>query len=264
MDDFLKVFVLAILQGVTEFLPVSSSGHLVLAGEWLGLESPGATLEVSLHAGTLLAILWFYRRKIGLLLRGAVSRDAATCSQIGRLAFSMFPALAVYLVAGKAIERAFETAQCVGPALCVTGVVLLLARGMRRRTFRPEGSLCLQDAWVMGVAQAVALLPGISRSGTTISVACMRGVDSRTAAEFSFLMSVPLLLGATLLEAIKAFRGVGSGLPLTHLLFGAAIAGLVGFAALTLLIRMLGHGRFWIFGLYCLVLGSVATVWFWS
>lgn len=262
MTEFLKVLALAVLQGVTEFLPVSSSGHLVLAGELLGVESPGATLEVFLHAGTLGSILVFYRKQLTRLVAGTFRRDADTLRWVGKLALSAIPAATLFLAAGDRLEEAFDQARWVGLALCLTGLLLLASR---RGRARDGASVRWWDAVWIGVAQAIALLPGISRSGSTISAARMRGVAPAVAAEFSFLMVIPLLAGATLKEAL-ALCGDGAAcpIPVPVLLSGTALAGVVGFFALTWLVRLLNRGRFWWFGVYCLVVGSVATAWLWG
>jgi undecaprenyl-diphosphatase len=262
MEALLKVIALAVLQGITEFLPVSSSGHLVLGESLLGVESPGATLEVVLHAGTLAAILVFYRRRLLALALGAVRRDPVVWRDIGTLALSAVPAVVLYLAAGDVLETAFDRVEFVGPALCVTGLMLLSVRG---RPVRGQGEVRWTDAFLIGVAQAVAMLPGISRSGSTISAARLRGVAPTAAAEFSFLMCIPLLAGATLLTAVDAFQGAQPvGIPAPHLIVGAVVAGVVGYAALAGLVRLLGRGKFWIFGVYCLVVGGVATLVHWA
>lgn len=263
MDELLKVVALAVLQGVTEFLPVSSSGHLVLGEALLGVSSPGATLEVVLHTGTLMSILVFYRRQLVKLVVGTLRRDAAVLRTVGRLALSALPAVGLFLAAGDALEASFDRVEFVGPALCATGLMLLSVR--HRPTRSDGGSVRWGDALVIGVAQAIAMLPGISRSGSTISVARLRGVAPEAAAEFSFLMCIPLLAGATLLEGLKAVGGADrSGLSAWHAATGAVVAGCVGYVALTVLVRMLGRGRFWVFGVYCLAVGATATLVYWG
>lgn len=261
MQELLKVVALAMLQGVTEFLPVSSSGHLVLGGALLGIESPGATLEVALHAGTLVAILVFYRLRLAALACGALRRDVGVWRDLGKLALSAVPAVALYAFAHEGLTSAFDRVEFVGPALCATGLVLL---AVRNAATRGTGSVRWWDAWWIGCAQALALLPGISRSGSTISAARLRGVAPAAAAEFSFLMCIPLLAGATLLTLLDALRGESGGIPLSTLAIGASVAGLVGYAALSGLVRLLNRGKFWVFGLYCLLVGGAATLVHWA
>jgi len=245
------------VQGITEFLPVSSSGHLVLAGSVLNLESPGVMLEMMLHGGTLVAILAFYRERLIRLATGMLQRDKSAWLYFSKLVVSTLPVILLYLLAGSWIESTFEKPEFVGPALIVTGFILFWGCRPGRPLDKP---VRWADAWWVGLAQALALLPGISRSGSTISVARRRGVEPAAAAEFSFLMSVPLIAGAILLQLMKLGNGevehVGAG----PMLLGALIAGIVGYVALRFLIRLLLHDKFWLFGIYCLVVGLLATV----
>jgi len=258
MTQLCKVLALAVLQGLTEFLPVSSSGHLVLAGQLLGLQHPGASLEIFLHAGTLCAILVFYRRKLMRLSRDVLGGDPAALRELGLLLLSTLPALLFYALARERLEAAFDRVERVGPALCLTGLLLLSTRRARRRETVPSGVVRRRDALWIGLAQALALVPGISRSGATIAAARHRGIAPAAAAEFSFLMCIPLLLGATLLELGKAAANGTRDMPFTTLHAGAIVAGAVGYAALAKLVRAVQHGAFWRFGLYCLALGLAA------
>lgn len=263
MALFWKVLALAIIQGLTEFLPVSSSGHLVLAGRLLGLQHPGAMLEVFLHTGTLAAILVFYRRKLAGLGGDTLRGEPAALREVGRLLLSTLPALLLYVTARETLEAAFDRVDRVGPALCLTGLLLLSTRRADRKPAGRPGVDRRRDALWIGLAQALALVPGISRSGATISMARHRGIRPEAAAEFSFLMCIPLLAGATLLELGKAVAHGTNGIPCATLLAGAGVAGAVGYAALAVLVRTLRHDKFWRFGVYCLVLGlaAIAAAW---
>ena len=191
-----EVTILAVLQGVAEFLPISSSGHLVIAQNLLGVNEPGMRLDVFLHLGTLAAIFAYYWRTVAAL---AVGRDWRYALKI---AASALPAVAVYFPFHGFIDGMFENVKMVGALEMFTGAVLIgtryLPRGQREVT--------LARAVFMGLGQALALLPGVSRSGMTLCAARGGRVEAAKAAEFSFLMSAPLIAGAALLELLKAAR----------------------------------------------------------
>lgn len=248
----LEVAILSVLQGVAEFLPISSSGHLVLGKSLLGLGDVGMRLDVFLHVGTLLSIFVFY---FAVIRRIVVGRE---WSYIAKIVLSAVPAGIVGVLFKSRLETAFSTPQMVGCALVFTGVVLTSTR------FLPKGErdVSFLRALLMGLAQAVALLPGVSRSGMTLAAARAAKVDSQKAAEFSFLMSAPPIAGAALLEILKAAgesattaaQETSWGLCIA----GALIAGVVGWFALKLLVASLKGRWFWLFGPYCIVAGVLA------
>ena len=252
MSDAVNVTLLAIFQGVAEFLPISSSGHLVIGQHLLGITQAGMQLDVFLHGGTLLSVFAFYRRTIWRILR---ERDWRF---VLKIAVSALPAVAVYFLFRHKIDALFENAKMVGALLMFTGAVLAGTR------FLPTGTSevsFLRALW-MGMMQAVALLPGVSRSGMTLAAARSGRVDPETAAEFSFLMSAPLILGGVLLEILKLCKGTApqDGLGNGLLVWGMALSAAVGYGALVLLVRALKGRWFWLFGPYCLVVG-LATLW---
>jgi len=253
----LKIGLLAALQGLTEVFPISSAGHLVLAKHALQLESSGASLEIVLHAGTWLAVIVFYRRAILTLLRGCLARERTALRHAGFLVVGCVPAGAVGALFENRIERAFEQPALVAVMLAATGLFLLSVRWARSAA-RPLGFL---RALAIGAAQAVAILPGVSRSGSTIGMARHLGVEPAQAAEFSFLMSVPLLAGAMGMKLLKAFSAAAPlDLPLPALAVGIAVAAVVGYAALAGLARVLTSGRFWWFGFYSLAVGGLSLL----
>lgn len=270
--DFLKVVALAVLQGVAEFLPISSSGHLVAAQHLLRFSVPGVSLELALHAGTLLAVCVFYFATIRELVADAFRGRRAAWLYIAAVALSMIPCGIVVALAGDRLERAFENIRFVGPALLFTGVLLLTTRrnapadapDAAPAAAAPAKAPSLLVALLIGVGQAVAMLPGVSRSGTTIWVARLCRIPPAEAARFSFLMSVPVIAGGCLLELLDyvsvpesmVAAEAASTLPAWMLAAGAAVAALVGYASLVLLVRVLHRGRFWIFGVYCLLAGA--------
>ena len=263
MQEFLDVTILAVLQGVAEFLPISSSGHLVIGQHLLGMNPPGMRLEVFLHVGTLASIFVFYRRPIASILGGLFASDAArrraAWEYAAKIFLSALPAVAVYFPFKKPIDDLFENARMVGALLMFTGAVLAGTRFLPRGQ-RPVSFL---RALLMGCGQALALLPGVSRSGMTLASARAGRIAPEAAAEFSFLMSAPLIAGDALLhiwKAIKATPAEVVGDPSWGAVAcGAAIAAVVGYFSLTVLLRTLRGRWFWLFGPYCFTAGLLVV-----
>ena len=259
MQEFLNVTILAVLQGVAEFLPISSSGHLVVLQHILDVpEDIRMRLEVFLHAGTLLAVFVFYGRRIGTILKGLVSREAGERRDAWgyalKIVVSAVPAILVYFAFRHSIDALVGNARMVGALLMFTGAVLVGTRYLPRGE-HPVGFL---RALAMGVAQAIALLPGVSRSGMTLAAARGGRVNPADAAEFSFLMSAPLILGGTLLEIAKGEVSTG-GLSWGVLAWGVALSAGVGYFSLALLLRALKGRWFGLFGPYCIVVGLLVV-----
>ena len=248
----IEVAILSVLQGIAEFLPISSSGHLVLGKSLLGLGDVGMRLDIFLHVGTLLSIFVFY---FAVIRRIVVNLE---WSYMAKVVLSAVPAGIVGVCFKDSIETAFASPKMVGAALLFTGAVLTATR------FLPKGGkgVSFLRAFLMGVAQAVAILPGVSRSGMTLAAARAAKVDAERAAEFSFLMSAPPIAGAALFEVLEAVCGtaevgasVETGWGLCVL--GAVLAAVVGWFALKLLVASLKGRWFWLFGPYCFVAGAL-------
>lgn len=267
MKEFIDVTLLAILQGVAEFLPISSSGHLVIGQHLLGLDVPGMRLDLFLHVGTLLSIMAFYRSIIGRIAVGLFvpGRDCRWAWEyVGKIVCSALPACLVYLFFHDEVDALFENAKMVGALLMFTGAVLvgtrLLPRGDRDVSF-------LRALW-MGAMQAVALLPGVSRSGMTLAAARSGRINAEKAAEFSFLMSAPLIAGGALLNVAKdlfgshAAEAAASPAELSWgvIAYGAVVAAVVGYFSLAMLLRALKGKWFWMFGPYCFVAGLLTLI----
>jgi len=279
VHSILAYVLLAILQGITEFLPVSSSGHLVAARTLLGMEDAPLLLEVSLHFGTLLAILVVFRneiihlvadavRGVGLLLGGTppdqVKERAPSAPMALAVVVGTLPAAAAGLLFHDRIEGLFAGKLAFsGSMMLVTGCILLAARflgtGERLRVGPPAGLL-------VGLAQACALLPGISRSGITIVAGYSLGLTPSLAARFSFLLAVPVVGGAMLLETVRTLGGSASsqgGLAageLPGMGLGVAASALVGWLCLRLLLRVIRGGKLHWFAAYCLPAGAVFLI----
>lgn len=254
MNEFLDVTILAVLQGVAEFLPISSSGHLVILQHMLDVpENLRVTLEVFLHVGTLLAVFVFYARCILRTLAGLVRGRGEAWSFAGKILLSAVPAIIVFLLFHDQIEALTANARMVGALLMFTGAVLVGTRYLPRGTRQVDWL----RAVLMGVAQAIALLPGVSRSGMTLASARGGRVDADAAAEFSFLMSAPLIMGGLLLEVLKFAKGevTTGGYSVGVLVWGTVLSAVVGYFSLVLLVKALKARWFWLFGPYCIVAG---------
>jgi undecaprenyl-diphosphatase len=262
--NILEALLLGIVQGLTEFLPVSSSGHIELGKAVLGLNLEGDNLLFSIvvHAATALSTLVVFRKDIGILLKGIFRFRWNDETQFAaKIVVSMLPVGFVGLLFKHEIEALFEgNVLLVGSMLLVTGGLLMLTHFFKKQSGSEPGFV---QAIIIGLAQAVAILPGISRSGATIATALLAGVDRNHAARFSFLMALPPILGATLLE-VKDYAQAGeqaSHLPATVLVAGFLAAFVVGLLACTLMINLVRKQKLVYFALYCLVAGTTAIAW---
>ena len=248
----IEVTLLSVLQGVAEFLPISSSGHLVLGKGLLGMQEMGMRIDIFLHVGTLIAIFAFY---FSVIRRIIVNLE---WSYVLKVIVSAIPAGIVGVLFKDQLEVAFASPKMVGGALIFTGIILTATR------FIPRGDkdVSLLRALWMGVAQAIAILPGVSRSGMTLAAARASKVEAEKSAEFSFLMSAPPIAGAALLELLKSLKESGAaetvevGWGLT--IYGCVLAAVVGYFSLKLLLKSLKSRWFWLFGPYCILAGSLA------
>lgn len=249
----LQVIVWGVVQGITEFLPVSSDGHLVLVPAFLGIDGPDLTVSAVLHLGTLLAILAYFRRELMGLTR--FRRDPEARRLLFLLFVGTLPAFLALVVRDQVAElQTSVTATAV--FLIINGLILVVASRIRsgRRRIEDAGPL---DALAVGVMQVLAILPGISRSGITITTGLARRFDRVEAARFSFLLGIPAITGAGLLE-LRVLAEAAGITPSTWL--GVAVAAVTGYAAIAFLLRMLARTGLWAYALYCLVVGGIALV----
>lgn len=256
----IDVLLLAALQGITEFLPISSSGHLAIGGALLGLEAPGLLLQAVLHLGTAVAVLVVFRREVGGLLRSLLpGGDREARRAVLWLVVASIPLAAVGLGLGRWIEPLYASLLAVGAGLMVTGGLLLASDRVGRRVAGPA-----PRGWraiAVGAAQAAALLPGVSRSGATIAAGTLAGARPMAAVRFSFLLSLPAVIGAGGVTLLQALRGPGkAAIPLEWLALGGVVAAVVGIVALRLLLAAVARARLAFFGVYCLILGAAVLV----
>lgn len=247
--------ILAVLQGIAEFLPISSSGHLVLGKALLGVKEPGIRLDIFLHVGTLFAIAAFYWKVIWRILR------EYDWKYVAKIVVSAIPAGVIGVLFKDQLEEFFSSPHAVGAALLFTGIVLLATKVLPKG----ERDVSFLGAIVMGVAQAVAILPGVSRSGMTLAAARASKIEAAKSAEFSFLMSAPPIAGAALLEVLKAMKENCPNCPSTEtvwplVIYGGVLAAVVGYFSLAFLLKALKSDRFWMFGPYCFLAGGITLI----
>ena len=256
--SLLEILILAVVQGVTEFLPVSSSGHLVVVNELLVTLGRPPTkdlveVNIALHLGTLLSIFVYYWRDIWRLL----STDRRV---IPLLIIGTIPAVVVGLPLKKLAPDVLENPLLAGVMFFVTAALLVWA--MRLPTGDGEyPQLTGKKTILIGMFQALALLPGVSRSGATIAAGIFVGLKRNNAATFAFLLAIPAILGAGLLEGLEIWKAGSSGTPLPTLAAGFCVAFVVGLAALWVLIRFVQRGQLAVFARYLIPLGVVVTIW---
>lgn len=234
---------LAIIQGLTEFLPISSSGHLVIFQKLFGLKPP-VLFDILVHVGTLGAIIAYFLKP---LLK--ISKHTLLLVIIGTI-----PAIVVGLFLQRYITQIFDSLKLVGVALLMTAGLLLVSKRFKllNRRFK---YLKWQDALFVGIFQVLAILPGVSRSGSTIIAGLARKLDRETAFRFSFYLAIPAILGALALQIPDLIDGQVNYL--SQGILGMIIAGAVGYEALKILEKTLLGAKFWLFGIYCLVLGMI-------
>lgn len=262
--EYWEAAILGIIQGLTEFLPVSSSGHLVLGKALFGLTIEGIAFEVFVHFGTLLAVLTIFKKEVASLLKGtkaflllrltaentdADEREGLTLLRL--VVIGTLPAATIGFAFKEMFEEAFLHPEFVCGALIATGLLLLTSRFATERTPKFDW----RKALLVGVAQIAAIFPGISRSGTTITTGMLAGVERTEAARFSFMLAIPLILAATALQSVELFSRFPSGSDIINLIIGTVAAYGSGLFAIKWLMRVVQHGNFDRFAYYCITLG---------
>jgi undecaprenyl-diphosphatase len=253
--EFLAYVLLGIIQGLTEFLPVSSSGHLVLAGSWLGINPPGVVTEVALHMATLLSVVIVYRRDIAAIVRERRWRYIYWIALATVITVCLVLPLRDVLTQ---LADADYAVRLVGVLLIINAGWLLLTDLMLRRRSKPR-MLNWTGVVFVGIGQALAALPGISRSGSTIGLGVLAGLKREDAARFSFLLSIPVILGAGILMArdlpVELTNGTVNLLGLSLAFITALVCGIL---AIHLVLRLLKQARFLYFAIWCAIVGVLA------
>lgn len=251
MMVFFKAIILGIVQGATEFLPISSSGHLAIIGGFLGFEE-GTLMATMMHAGTLLALIVYFRDDLFRIILSPFKRDLEHLKLLGFLVLGCIPAVILGLFLFSHIEAIFDSPLIIGICLIVTAIILFVSGYMKGK----RQNIRFIDAILIGVSQAIAILPGISRSGATISTGTFLGLSRTESARFSFLLAVPAILGATVLE-ISTVKWCSISLSLTLGLFISFITSLF---AIKFLFVILERATLRPFSYYCFSVGVLSIL----
>ena len=269
----LQAIFLGIIQGLTEFLPVSSSGHLVLFQNLLGFKEPELLFDICLHIGTLIAICIVFFQEIktifmtlvhlpGLAKAAGGYKTLYEINEQVRIAalivMGTLPTALLGILFHKVTDQIFGAVWIVGIMLVITGSFLWFTRYLNP-TGRPISRFTAKDALVIGITQGLAILPGISRSGSTISVALFMGVDREVAGRYSFLLSVPAILGALILGFDPSISQ--TSISAKVILMGTISAAIIGYISLKILLHIVKQGKLYYFAPYCWLLGFAALIW---
>jgi len=268
-----KAVLLGVIQGLTEFLPVSSSGHLVLFQKIFPIEEPALLFDTMLHVGTLVAVFAVLWADIWAILRKLYQPLTAY------LIIATIPAVIFALVFRKPLEEAFKTGQFLGLSFLLTSALLVMAELLSRRAAhgnqKKAGEMNWLDALVIGILQGIAIIPGVSRSGATLSGALSRRLDRDFAARFSFLLSIPAILGAAVFQLKDLVKGyevfvtggapeisvsVSGGIGTAAIIAGTLSAAIVGFFAVRLMLKIVREKSLWGFAIYTGALGLLVLV----
>ncbi|MCF6276705.1 MAG: undecaprenyl-diphosphate phosphatase [Candidatus Magasanikbacteria bacterium] len=265
MTTFFQAFFLGILQGVAEFLPISSSGHLILLSNWLNWSDQGLFFDVVLHLGSLLAVVFYFRKKLLSLLFSIFGKTEDNKEErrfIFLLAISTLPAVLVGFLIKDFVENSLRSVLVVAFGLIFWGGVLWFAdwKSRHHKTQKTHNDLNWKDTLFIGFAQAIALIPGTSRSGITISAGLLKGMNRKDAASFSFLMSIPVIFGAGLLTFLDITKSSLETISVSHLFVGFISAFVSGFFAICFLMRFIQKRTFKDFAIYRFVLGALILI----
>ncbi|MCP4703558.1 MAG: undecaprenyl-diphosphate phosphatase, partial [candidate division Zixibacteria bacterium] len=244
--SYFEAILLGVIQGLTEILPISSSGHLVLTEHILQLKQPGILFELMVHFGTLLSVLVYFHKKIfGMIKSVFDSSRSAERKMVYYLIVGTIPAVIAALLLDDFFEEAFSSPVMTSVMLLVTGLILLSTKYAKLKKLE----LNIPRSVIIGIGQALAIMPGISRSGTTISTGLFLGLKPYEVAEFSFLLSIPAILGAIVFK-FKAVLSLNSEI-LGPYLVGTIFAFLTGLFAVYIMLDLIRKGKFVYFGIYC-------------
>lgn len=262
---------LGFIQGLTEFLPISSSGHLAIFQNFFGLKQPNLFFDVAVHCGTLLAILIVLRQEVFSLVKGSLcfliytlrgqkgnigDHDKVMAKLAGLIAVGLIPTALLGFFLRDVVEYLFNSTVAVGIMLLITGTILWITKAAGEG-HKDTSNVSILDAIIIGFVQGLSVFPGISRSGSTIAFGLFRKLKKSIAIRFSFLLSIPAILGAMALEWENPLLQEGE---LLNVILGTLTAALVGYICLKILIRIVQKGHLYFFSPYCLVLGSVTII----
>jgi len=269
MPILLLVIILGVVEGLTEYLPVSSTGHLILATELLGFQADRwALFNVAIQPGAILAIVVLYWRTFRDVLAGLLQRDKTALRFTRNLLIAFFPAVVLGLALGDIIDALLENATVVAWALIVGGIAIIIIERLVKVASspaieRPEqmvAGVTLRQSITIGLVQCLAIIPGVSRSGATIMGAVALGIDRKTAADFSFFLAIPTLAGATVLQLAKHHDQIVPGM-IGNILIGAGVSFVVAIVVVKLFVAFVQRHGFTPFGWYRIIAGAAALVW---
>ncbi len=247
--NLLEAILLGLIQGLTEFLPVSSSGHLVLVGNLLGVQENNLLFDVMVHFGTLLAVFYVFKDDIINILKKPFQKITML------IILGSIPTAIIGFLFEDLFEKLFNSLLTVGFTLIITGTILWLGELLTSGK-KSLDKVSRLDAFIIGIAQGAAITPGISRSGSTIAISLMLNIERKVAAKFSFLLSIPAILGATVLKTGEAFT-TSESINFIPIIVGTVIAIISGYFAIKLLLKFLEQGKLIYFSIYCWSVGII-------
>jgi undecaprenyl-diphosphatase len=265
--ELVKAVILGLVQGLTEFLPISSSGHLVIGSEILNYHDPGIAFEVFLHCGTLVAVIIAFRKDLVIMIRSLFASPAARREdpRLNRFFYwniytvvATLPAVVFGLFLKDSIDRIFANLLITFAMLAITGTIMVLTRYLHDR----GTEINCPRSLVIGIAQALAIMPGLSRSGSTIFAGMVLGVNRETAARFSFIISIPAILGAVVLKLNDLIKAPPPAEQLTAIGVGSLVSAISGYYAIVLLMSLVRRGKLQWFGYYCLCVSALGFGWY--
>lgn len=249
--DWFEAVILGIVQGLTEFLPISSTGHLYLGRHLFGLDEAGLFLDTMLHLGTLIAVITVYRKELLMMVKQPFGKITWL------LVIGTIPAIIAGVLFSDFFDAISKTGSTIGWEFIITGIILWGADSFKNEGRKSIGDISYTDALLIGTFQAAAIMPALSRSGLTIAAAIFRGIDKSTAAYFSFLLSIPAIAGGVLMQGSKLFTVSSEQISLISLLLATVTSLLFGYAAIKWMLSILKRGSLKGFATYVLLLGGV-------
>lgn len=251
MNEFFKTIILGLIQGLTEFLPVSSSGHLLVARKLFGLAEAGLLLDTMLHLGTLLAVIVVFWRDILEMIRRPFSHLTLL------IIVGTIPTAIIGLVFKDFFEEIARSGVTVGWEFLATGLILWFADRIKNKGYKNIKEITFMDALIVGALQGAAILPAISRSGLTIAGSLFQRIDRATAARFSFLLSIPAIMGAVVLQIPDLLAGGTEAIGAGPLVLGTVVAAISGYFAIKWMLNIIRRGSLKVFAVYVWILGAV-------
>jgi len=252
--DIFQAIILGIVQGITEWLPISSKSHLIIIQLLFGLVQP-AIFDLLLHIGSLLVVIFVFWKDIWALIVGVFKGDKKSLKYAAYLIIASIPVAIIGFVFKKQIELALSNMYILGFGFLFTALILFCSKFTFVKNVKNK-SLNFWNTLVIGISQALSVLPGVSRSGTTISTGIIIGADKKEVAKFSFLMFIPAILGATLLE----IKDIGMITNIPAMIIGVIVAMITGYFAIKLLMNIINKNKLWYFSIYCAILGIIVLL----